>query len=145
MQILSLAYAALILPSCVFQGLKKKIITKRKKSNIKLGAYWFGVLGEIDVHTAYIDEVWCKRGVVVGEVPRPWCAALKWGHTRSVRYKRYMQYERKAHHSSKRRITAITRIWPHRKKVLFNDASRAHWFSYQWLLNVKHMVIVTYF
>ena len=32
-----------------------------------------------------------------------------------------------------------------RKFVLFNDASRAHWFSYHWLLDVRHMVIVTYF
>ena len=30
------------------------------------------------------------------------------------------------------------------KFVLFNDASTAHWFSYYRLLEVKHMVIVTY-
>ena len=29
--------------------------------------------------------------------------------------------------------------------VLFNDGSRAHWFSYHLLLDVKQMVIVTYF
>ena len=29
--------------------------------------------------------------------------------------------------------------------VLFNGASRAYWFSYHWLLDVKHMVIGTYF
>ena len=31
------------------------------------------------------------------------------------------------------------------KLVLFNDASRMHWFSYQRLLDIKHMVILTYF
>ena len=30
------------------------------------------------------------------------------------------------------------------KFVLFNDASRAQWFSYHWQLDVKLMVIVTY-
>ena len=30
------------------------------------------------------------------------------------------------------------------KFVLFNDTSSAHWFSYYWLLDVKHMFIVTY-
>ena len=29
--------------------------------------------------------------------------------------------------------------------VLFNDTSKAHWFSYHQLFDVKHMVIVTYF
>ena len=29
--------------------------------------------------------------------------------------------------------------------VLFNDATRTHWFSYHWLLGIKHIVIVTYF
>ena len=29
--------------------------------------------------------------------------------------------------------------------VLFNDSSRAHGFSYHWLLDVKHMVMVAYF
>ena len=28
------------------------------------------------------------------------------------------------------------------RTVLFNNASRAHWFSYHQLLDVKHMVIV---
>ena len=32
-----------------------------------------------------------------------------------------------------------------RKFVLFIDASRAHWFSYIWLLDIKYMVMVTYF
>ena len=31
------------------------------------------------------------------------------------------------------------------KFVWFNDASRPHWFSYHWLLDIKHMVIMTYF
>ena len=31
------------------------------------------------------------------------------------------------------------------KFVLFSDTFRAHWFSYHWLLDVKRMVIVTYF
>ena len=31
------------------------------------------------------------------------------------------------------------------KFVLFNDASRAHWLSYHRLLDIRHMVIVTYF
>ena len=38
--------------------------------------------------------------------------------------------------------------WPQStnwKFVLFNDASRAHWFSYHRLLDVKHLVILTYF
>ena len=31
------------------------------------------------------------------------------------------------------------------KYVSFNDAPRAHWFSYHRLLDVKHMALVTYF
>ena len=31
------------------------------------------------------------------------------------------------------------------KFVLFNNFSRAHWFSFYQLLDIKHMVIVTYF
>ena len=37
------------------------------------------------------------------------------------------------------------RNWVKGKFVLFNDASRTHWFSYHQLLEIKHMVIVTYF
>ena len=39
----------------------------------------------------------------------------------------------------------FTSVYHKGKFVLFNDASRSHWFSYHWLLDVKHMVIVTYF
>ena len=37
------------------------------------------------------------------------------------------------------------RQWINGKFVLFNGASRAHWFSYHRLLDIKHMAIVTYF